>query len=64
MSKDYNKRFNVMLKYLGITRVHVSKITGLSHQSVKNATISTNFSRWAKMIVWVFEEMKTKLDKK
>lgn len=58
MSKDYSKRFNAMLKYLKITRVDIARITGLEYRSVRNATRSGKFSRWAKLAVWVFEEMK------
>ena len=64
MSKDYNNRFNILLKYFDITRRDVARITGFQYSALRNHTRAGNFSRWAKMIVWVFEEMKTKMDNK
>ena len=59
MSKDYNTRFNTMLKYLGITRKDVARITGLGYKSVGNRTRNGDFSNWAKLAVWVFENTVT-----
>jgi len=53
---NYSKRFQALLNYFNITRKDVAKITGLEYRSVRAKTAS-DFSRWAKFAVWVFEEM-------
>lgn len=60
MSKDYPKRYKAMLDYFGKDNHFVAEITGRKYSAVKDATYSKTkaFSMWAKLAVWVFEEMK------
>lgn len=60
MSKDYPKRYKAMLDYFGIDNHFVAEITGRKYSAVKDATYSKTkaFSMWAKLAVWVFEEMR------
>ena len=59
MSRDYHRRYREMLDYMGIKNPKVAEITGLDYSTVRKATsISGEFSRWAKLAVWVFEFMR------
>ena len=57
---NYPERYSAMLKTLKINNKKVSEITGRTHGTVRGAVMPNTkaFPKWAKLAVWVYEEMK------
>ncbi len=57
---NYPSRYRTMLRYLNIDNKDVSEITGRTYGTVRTETRpnTKRFPKWAKLAVWVFEEMK------
>tara|TARA_R100001244_G_scaffold123910_2_gene93630 strand:+ start:204 stop:395 length:192 start_codon:yes stop_codon:yes gene_type:complete len=51
------------MKALGVNNTHVANITGNTHDSIRSVVRpnTKDFPRWAKLAVWVFENLINKV---
>ena len=54
----WKHRFNKMKQHFGWSYDDIAKITGNSSDSVRTVLNRKDIPRWAKLAVWVFEQLK------